>query len=107
MLGATPSPCPTVTGDVPEALAVTTENPEVVFALTVEVMLPAVLVTPAPLAFQFHATIPDDVSFTALAVPTPNPSESNDVRPLANEVSAAVELDARYKPVPRMTSYKR
>jgi hypothetical protein len=31
-------------------------NPLVVFALTVLVMLPAVLLEPAPLAFQAHAT---------------------------------------------------
>jgi hypothetical protein len=56
MLGATPRPWPTVLLAADAPVYVTIENPEVVFTLTVEVMLPAVLEEPAPLAFQFHAT---------------------------------------------------
>jgi hypothetical protein len=56
MLGATPSPCP-ILPLLAEAVNVTTLNPLVVFALTVEVIEPDVLVTAVALdALQFHAT---------------------------------------------------
>ena len=48
-------PCPIV-ADVFVAVQVTILNPAEGFADTCEVIVPAVLVTPAPLAFQFHAT---------------------------------------------------
>jgi len=53
--GATPNPCPTV-ALAPVPVYVTTENPAVVFALTDDVIVPAVLLTAVPPAFQFQAT---------------------------------------------------
>jgi len=51
--GATPKPCPTV-ALAPVPVYVTTLNPAVVFALTDEVIVPAVLLTAVPPAFQFQ-----------------------------------------------------
>jgi len=57
ILGATPSPCPTV-AFAPVPVYVTTLNPAVVLALTVEVIVPTVLLpaVTVPPAFQFQAT---------------------------------------------------
>jgi hypothetical protein len=53
--GVVPSPCPTE-DVVPVPVYETILNPAVGFALTVEVIVPSVLVALDPPAFQFHAT---------------------------------------------------
>ncbi len=114
MLGATPNPCPTVTGDVPEALAVTTENPLVVFALTVLVIVPEVLVALEPPAFHNHVTLASLLVFTLAVDPVvpltmvkpslagpPIPPLPN---PVATLVSESVALVERLKLFPRTAS---
>ena len=56
MVGATPRPCPIVPDPLDCDVYVTMLTPLVVFALTVEGMVPSVFATPAPFAVQFHAT---------------------------------------------------
>ena len=69
MLGAVPSPCPIVAPFVEFPLQDTTLKPAVGFAETVEVIVPAVLLTPVPLAFQFQDTKVFPVEFQAVFVP--------------------------------------
>jgi len=61
---------------------VTIENPLVVFALTAEVIEPAVLETAVALdALQFHATYVPALSLPPASYPTVKPLESNAVTP--------------------------
>ena len=55
--GAAPKPCPMVVLLVPSAVYLTTLKPAFVFACTVLVILPSVLLLVVPpFAFQHHAT---------------------------------------------------
>jgi hypothetical protein len=55
IFGATPNPCPIVPSE-PVPVHLTTLNPDVVLALTVDVISPSVFDTPEPFALQFQAT---------------------------------------------------
>ena len=54
---------------------VTIENPEVVFADTVEAVAPSLFVELLPPAFQFQATAVPPFGLTSLSVPKVKPSD--------------------------------
>ena len=104
ILGATPSPCPTVAPAVPFPVNVTMLNPEVVFALTVLVIDPAVLVEPEPLAFHCQATTAAPLGYPD--VPIEKPLLLNDVYSCVPVCSAAVESLTKYWLTPESTLVK-
>ena len=68
-------------------------NPAVVFAETVDVMLPFEFEAVEPDANQFHDTKLSELSLTALSVPIENPSVPNAVNEFEFVASAPVVLD--------------
>jgi hypothetical protein len=110
MLGvvATPptcTPCPTVPLPDDGAVNVTTENPAVVFALTDDVIVPAVLLTAVPPAFQFQATKVEPLPLYERLLPRENPFELKDTIVFDCVPSAPVVFVSRYVVEPRITSF--